>query len=124
MNSIRDDLDSMGEKVEKLLQRNTESFFDMQGMAFELFNMKHRSHSLYLRLGGQAAVQNIADALYDRVLKDDRVSEAYEKQDVEKLRHQQMLFLCQAFGGATDEYDARSMRHAHQFADEYFTNLF
>lgn len=68
--------------------------------------------TLYDKLGGQQAVEQVVDDFYNRVLADDTVNTFSAHTDMEKQRHHQSAFISYALGGPTD-YTGRSMEKAH-----------
>ena len=69
------------------------------------------SISLYDKLGGQAAIGQVVDEFYNRVLADPIVSHFFVHTDMEKQRQHQTAFISFALGGAS--YTGRSMEVAH-----------
>ncbi len=74
--------------------------------------------SLYERLGGQPAVQAVANDLIDRILKDERVNQwfvhaATSPENEAEYRAKLTDFLCQSTGGPC-KYKGRDMVEAHQ----------
>lgn len=69
--------------------------------------------SLYEKLGGQEAIQQVVDVFYKRVLADETVSHFFDNTDMEKQRRHQALFISFATGGP-NQYSGKSMEKAHQ----------
>ena len=70
-------------------------------------------HSLYDRLGGEAAVDVAVDVFYRKVLADDRISHYFEDVDMSRQRAKQKAFLTFAFGGPNRYPGAPDIRAAH-----------
>ena len=68
--------------------------------------------TLYEKLGGKQAVEQIVDDFYKRVLTDDTVSNFFAHTDMKKQRHHQTAFISYALGGP-NQYTGRSMEKAH-----------
>lgn len=68
--------------------------------------------TLYEKVGGQRAVEEIVDDFYNRVLADDTVNKFFAHTDMQKQRHHQAAFISYALGGLED-YTGRSMEKAH-----------
>ncbi|WP_224270835.1 group I truncated hemoglobin [Haloprofundus salinisoli] len=77
------------------------------------------SESMYRRIGGKDAVEDVVDDLYDRVLADDRLVEFFEGMEMERLRAHQIQFISSVAGGPV-EYTGDNMHetHAHLDIDE------
>jgi len=69
--------------------------------------------SLYERLGGEAAIDAVVKALYDRVLADDELKPFFEHTPMERQRAMQHEFLCAALGGPMS-YTGKPLAHVHQ----------
>ena len=69
--------------------------------------------SLYERLGGEAAIDAVVKALYDRVLADDELKPFFEHTPMERQRAMQHEFLCAALGGPMG-YTGKPLAHVHQ----------
>lgn len=67
--------------------------------------------SLYEKLGGQAAIRQVVDEFYNRVLADPTVNHFFAHTDMEKQRQHQTAFISFALGGS--DYTGRSMEQAH-----------
>ena len=68
--------------------------------------------SLYERLGGEAALEEIVKAWYDRVLADPDLQPFFQHTSMEKQHTMQHEFLCAALGGPMT-YTGKSLSHAH-----------
>ena len=55
--------------------------------------------SLYERLGGQPAVEALAEILYDRIYSDESLKPFFEGTDRKKMEQKQVDFLADIFGG-------------------------
>ena len=69
-------------------------------------------HSLFERLGGEAAVDAAVDIFYRKVLQDERISHFFDSIDMERQHVKQKAFLTMAFGGP-NQYTGTDMRSAH-----------
>ncbi|MBD2184915.1 group 1 truncated hemoglobin [Planktothrix sp. FACHB-1355] len=67
--------------------------------------------SLYEKVGGQAAIEQIVDDFYNHVLADDTVNKFFANTDMKKQRRHQTAFISYALGGP--QYTGRSMEKAH-----------
>lgn len=68
--------------------------------------------SLYERLGGAPAVDAAVVIFYRKMLADERVSDFFDKTDMDGQIAKQKSFLTMAFGGP-NEYTGKDMRTAH-----------
>ena len=68
--------------------------------------------SLYERLGGEGAIQQVADRFYRRVLQDDRISSFFVDLDLAAQSNKQKAFLGMLFGGPYS-YSGKCMRESH-----------
>jgi hemoglobin len=69
--------------------------------------------SLYERLGGQEAVQQVVETFYRKVLVDPRVSAFFDDVDMDRQIVKQQAFLTMVFGGPT-AYTGKDMRDGHR----------
>jgi len=69
--------------------------------------------SLYERLGGEAAIDALVTALYDRVLADDELKPFFEQTPMDKQQAMQREFLCAALDGPA-AYTGRPLTYVHQ----------
>lgn len=69
--------------------------------------------TVFDRIGGNEAVENVVDEFYDRVLNDDRVVHHFEGTDTTALRAHQVQFISAVTGGPV-EYSGQDMREAHR----------
>lgn len=76
--------------------------------------------TLYEQLGGHAAIVDLADALYDRVLSDPVVAPYFEGVNTTRLRAHQAAFLTVALGGP-GTWTHRPLDAAHR--DHGITNV-
>jgi hemoglobin len=67
--------------------------------------------TLYEKLGGQQAVEQVVDDFYNRILADDTVNGFFAQTDMKKQRRHQTAFISYALGGP--QYTGRSMEKAH-----------
>ena len=67
--------------------------------------------TLYEKLGGQQAVEQVVDDFYNRILADDTVKQFFAQTDMKKQRRHQTAFISYALGGP--QYTGRSMEKAH-----------
>ena len=73
---------------------------------------KQEHDSLYVKLGGEPAVDAAVDIFYRKVLGDERISRFFEGVDIEQQAAKQKAFLTMAFGGP-HRYTGLDMRNAH-----------
>lgn len=73
-----------------------------------------RSHdqTLFERIGGEAAVEQLIDAFYDRVLADPELAPFFRKTSTDKLRRMQREFFAAALDGPI-LYTGRPISAAH-----------
>lgn len=71
-----------------------------------------KSDSLFIKVGGSAAVNALVDEFYKRVLDDELLYRFFEDSDLGWLKKQQSDFLTMALGGP-NQYSGRSMKEAH-----------
>lgn len=69
--------------------------------------------SLYQRLGGQQAVDQVVETFYRKVLLDDRISSFFDDVDMDGQIQKQKSFLTMVFGGPTN-YSGLAMREGHR----------
>lgn len=68
--------------------------------------------TLYEKLGGQPAIEQVVDDFYQRILADDTINHFFAHTDMEKQRRHQTAFISYALGGL-NQYTGRSMEKAH-----------
>jgi hemoglobin len=68
--------------------------------------------SLYIRLGGAAAVDAAVNIFYRKVIADQRINHFFAGVDMEKQAAKQRAFLTMAFGGP-HHYTGQDMRRGH-----------
>lgn len=73
-------------------------------------------HTIYERLGGEAAVAAVVDEFYDRVLADEQLAGYFAETDLDALRDHQTKFISHVTGGPVT-YDGPDMREAHAHLD-------
>lgn len=71
------------------------------------------SESLFIRLGGQNAVNSAVDIFYRRLLWDERVNYFFDDIDLAQQIIKQKGFLTMAFGGP-NYYTGKSMQEGHR----------
>ncbi len=71
------------------------------------------STTLYEKLGGQQAIEQVVDDFYNSVLADDTVKHFFDHTDMKKQRGHQTAFISYALGGPR-QYTGRSMEKAHE----------
>ncbi|HEY9650427.1 MAG TPA: group 1 truncated hemoglobin [Coleofasciculaceae cyanobacterium] len=71
-----------------------------------------KTTTLYDKLGGHQAIEQVVDDFYQRVLADDAINHFFAHTDMEKQRHHQTAFISYALGGS-NQYTGRSMEKAH-----------
>ena len=69
--------------------------------------------TLYHRLGGAAAVEQLVDELSRRLLDDPRLGPAFAELNLDVLQQHRAAYLTVILDGP-EEYEGRSMREAHQ----------
>jgi len=69
--------------------------------------------TLYHRLGGAAAVEQLVDELSRRLLDDPRLGPAFAELNLDVLQQHRAAYLAVILDGP-EEYEGRSMREAHQ----------
>lgn len=69
--------------------------------------------TVFNRLGGHEAVENVVNDFYNRVLNDERVIHHFEDSDTTELRAHQVQFISAVTGGPV-EYSGDDMREAHR----------
>lgn len=69
-------------------------------------------HSLYERLGGEAAITAAVDLFYERVMADERTRPFFSGLDMNAQIRKQRAFMTWAFGGP-DQYRGRDLTAAH-----------
>ncbi len=69
--------------------------------------------TLYEKIGGEPAVDQLIDSFYDRVIKDDVLAEFFKETSMQKLKKMQKEFFTIALGGPGN-YSGLSLSHAHQ----------
>lgn len=74
--------------------------------------MSDKSPSLYERIGGEAAIEGLVDAFYDRVMKDEALRPIFAHSPMDSLRRMQREFFAAALGGPI-VYAGRPLREAH-----------
>jgi hemoglobin len=72
--------------------------------------------SLYVRLGGEAALEAVVDDFYDRVLADEGLRPYFEDVSMDELRDHQKQFLSAVTGGPV-EWSGQDMDRAHAHLD-------
>jgi hemoglobin len=85
--------------------------------------------SLFGRLGGEAGLTRLIDALYQRILADEYLGEYFMGVDIDRLKQAQLGFMRQVFGGGT-AHRGVPLREAHkdqlvtEHAFDQFVDLF
>jgi hemoglobin len=74
--------------------------------------MSPNPETLYDRIGGEATVARLVDALYRRVLADLELAPFFANSSIEKVRAMQTLFFCAALDGPF-EYSGRPLAAVH-----------
>jgi hemoglobin len=86
--------------------------------------------TLFARLGGEAGLAQILDALYERLLADDYLGEYFMGVDIDRLKAMQLGFMRRLFGDDGATYGGAPLQAAHhgqlvtehafdQFIDEF-----
>lgn len=68
--------------------------------------------TIYERVGGEPAMQELAEQFYRKMLNDDRVSHFFDDIDMDQQIAKQKAFLTMVAGGPNN-YTGRDMRTAH-----------
>jgi hemoglobin len=74
---------------------------------------KHKTASVYDRIGGHEALEVVVEDFYCRVLDDDQLSGFFAGSNMKRLKGRQVEFLAAALGGP-EPYAGPSMKQAHQ----------
>ena len=69
--------------------------------------------SLYLEIGGAAAIQATVDLFYEKVLADSKLKSFFKDTNITRLKKRQVAFFTQALGGPA-AYKGPSMSKAHE----------
>lgn len=72
-----------------------------------------RKESLYKKLGGETAIDQVVQTFYKKVLADARIKDFFNQLDMEKQIIKQKAFLSMVLGGP-NQYSGRSMRVGHR----------
>lgn len=72
-----------------------------------------KEKSLYVRLGGKAAITAVVDEFVARVAADERINKFFAHTDIAKLKMNLVNQICEASGGPC-KYTGRTMKEAHQ----------
>lgn len=78
--------------------------------------MNKQRGKLYERIGGEATVERLVDAFYDRVLADPELNPFFEHARIENLRSMQREFFAAALDGPVMRSDMQ-LAHAHHGLD-------
>ncbi len=70
------------------------------------------SESLYDKIGGRKAVENLVDDLYERIMRDEELSPFFSNTSLETLKAMQYEFFSVALGGDA-KYTGPELSHAH-----------
>lgn len=68
--------------------------------------------TLYMRLGGPAAIKKAVEIFYEKMLSDPRVAKFFETTDMPRQKAKQVAFLTMVTGGPV-EYTGKDMRDGH-----------
>lgn len=68
--------------------------------------------TLYVRLGGPAAIKKAVEIFYEKMLSDPRVAMFFETTDMPRQKAKQVAFLTMVTGGPV-EYTGKDMRDGH-----------
>jgi hemoglobin len=70
--------------------------------------------SLFERIGGENAVDEVVDTYYKKILGDPLMQPFFEKMDMQRLIRKQKSFLTFSFGGSSEyAYWEKGLRNAH-----------
>ena len=74
--------------------------------------VKKGKESLYMKFGGEQAIEKIVTIFYNKILQNQVLKEYFKNVEVNKLRNLQKQFLCFKFGGP-NPYTGKTMRDSH-----------
>ncbi|HME74120.1 MAG TPA: group 1 truncated hemoglobin [Mycobacterium sp.] len=74
---------------------------------------KHKTDTIYDKIGGHQALEVIVEDFYCRVLEDDHLSSFYAESDMRRLKRKQVEFFAGALGGP-EAYAGAPMKHVHK----------
>ena len=69
--------------------------------------------TIYERVGGEPAIQELTERFYRKMLMDDRVSDFFDDVDMDRQIAKQKAFLTMVTGGPNN-YTGKDMREAHK----------
>lgn len=84
----------------------------VEGSEEDTAGRQEEKESLFVRIGGDEALNAAVDIFYDKVLADEHVSHFFKSADMSTLKSKQRSFLAMAMGGPV-EYTGESMQQAH-----------
>jgi hemoglobin len=73
---------------------------------------KHKTDSIYDRIGGHEALEVVVEDFYCRVLDDDHLSGFFAGANMNRLKGKQVEFFAAALGGP-EPYTGAPMKHVH-----------
>jgi hemoglobin len=74
---------------------------------------KHKTDSIYDRIGGHRALEVVVEDFYCRVLDDDHLSGFFAATNMNRLKGKQIEFFAAALGGP-EPYTGAAMKHVHR----------
>jgi hemoglobin len=74
---------------------------------------KHKTDSIYDRIGGHRALEVVVEDFYCRVLDDDHLSGFFAGTNMNRLKGKQIEFFAAALGGP-EPYTGAPMKHVHR----------
>jgi hemoglobin len=74
---------------------------------------KHKTDSIYDRIGGYEALEVVVEDFYCRVLEDDHLSGFFAGTNMNRLKGKQVEFFAAALGGP-EPYTGAPMKHVHK----------
>ena len=74
---------------------------------------KHKTDSIYDRIGGHGALEVVVEDFYCRVLDDDHLSGFFAGTNMNRLKGKQVEFFAAALGGPAP-YTGAPMKHVHE----------
>ena len=77
-----------------------------------MLKMPEKQHTLFERLGGEAAIAELIHDFYDRVLADPELKPFFKHTSIDKLRRMQREFFSAALDGPIN-YTGRPLSHVH-----------
>jgi hemoglobin len=103
-----------GAAMRKLISLTLAAFIII-GVSNVGFAAKHKSKSLYDRLGGKKGIHSVMNTFVkEHVAKDDRINKFFAKTDLEDLINKLTDQVCNAVDAKKCKYKGKDMKTAHQ----------